>query len=293
MTLAESRINSKELAEQFVDEAKLNAHIERYSMPNTILTQVFKAIASKNLHFKIEPSIKVTQGRVDAGRINIWFDNRTQFKEILQIIREQFTALGEFYGFQPDWSRIDALHPQVFSLLEAEQLAIGFDERSKTEQSRLKFYFNLPTRNPLKVLQILEALKIDAAPIKPFIEHCRLFGFDFLFDGTSRIKLYPAFRTDEFEKLKDLIPPSPIANNLLSESHRCFVSMTDDAIRVHFGTTGKAIRNHIDQRQIAATLNDKDRYIFGINAGSSSNTSTNNFNLYYWSGETDKLFKAK
>jgi len=105
----------------------------------------------------------------------------------------------ELENVKINYSILKQIMDEKFDIEKVHQIIVGIDLRSNRAKSRLKIWFIIKNQSK-KIKQVLKISKIDIDQNKIFYENMKtelLFGIDFSFDGTTKLKIYPFIKNED------------------------------------------------------------------------------------------------
>ncbi len=185
--------------------------------------------------FYLEQSIKFALGQIFHQRFDFWFDG--DFTRHILSIFKLFDQLEEQYALNLDNSLLQTYVDANFNLTKLKWLVFGADIRENLCESRLKLWFVIDDY-PEKITSLKENIDFTEPLIQLTFNTKFLFGFDFKFDGTSKIKLYPVIYPAD---LVDPIKKEILEKNFCAESmflmqhcNSIHVTKDDGNVIVHY-----------------------------------------------------------
>ena len=246
--------------------------------------------------FRLERSIKFHEGVIFSKRYNFWFDHN--FKSNLNSIFKIFDYLENQHKWQFDYSIINHYINQNFDFTKIKFLVFGTDIREKMIDSRVKIWLII-----MDYPQKRAELQADPEFTKDLRELAYndvfLFGFDFNFNGTSKIKLYPAvYRFDlDNPALEKILQKILCNDSLFLMRHTCQTHITTNkqGLVIHFHPQhmlrfieSMALENiisdavHQNMLDLYSSLPDNryDDQVLSLQEIEIQNRSISNFSLY-------------
>lgn len=210
-------------------------YLNTFGRDSSVLPEFERLVESAD-NFDIEFSVKFKNDKTYPFRINLWFHDN-----YVKNINSAFALFKEISEkrFNVNYSELKKYFDRSFDLKRLKQFVIGIDTRDETINSRLKLWFTIKNY-PEKQLQVVESAKKDFPDIDDFVIHDELlFGFDFGYGGTTRMKVYPDFREPELNDpvLRKILREkfSEKVNSFIDKSHWLHISADDSGRRIlHF-----------------------------------------------------------
>ncbi len=258
--------------------AILAKHQRNFSFSASPLYEELAILAKHTCSDIVESSVKVADGMVHPRRCNLYYEHRESVPQaaghMFDFLDRALTRCGE----QTDYSVLDALVARGFRIGHCRKAVLGLDERETRGHTRIKFYFLLDEGNEDLVRTLYElAGMTDPPPM--FLKWTTLFGIDFGFDGSSRLKIYPGFPHFCYEEVARRLELGRRAMAIMKQAPFCMVSLSG-RIFLQLLLPGTVVRQTLNH-PVARSLNPETQYILGLLPGEIENDRITHFNIYY------------
>jgi LynF/TruF/PatF family peptide O-prenyltransferase len=273
----------------------LTNHQKAFNIDECFLIKEFKKLVQNSENSTVECSCKIEDNNLYSTRFNLWFfgDDLVKKNEAIQAVTNFINKVEKRLKINFNYSLFNQFYDNSFDLNLTKKIITGIDLRQKINDSRLKIWFII-NNYPEKLEQAL-LLQGDNTEVRQLIFHNELLvGFDFFFDGRTKIKLYPDINKEEFQdiqiqkKLKEVL--SDVAINLMSLCFWTHISFTSDnaEIILHYHPLNpqKFIKKFV-YNQIVDNINNFYqhqnilRQVISVKESELIDNSINSLNLYY------------
>jgi MiaB/RimO family radical SAM methylthiotransferase/LynF/TruF/PatF family peptide O-prenyltransferase len=185
--------------EETRQKIKYLMHKKKFQIKDDPVLKKFELLMSKSKKYHLECSCKFSEGKIYPVRFNIWYKDQNQkvlnLNNALRFIKKIF----ELENVKINYSILKQIMDEKFDIEKVHQIIVGIDLRSNRAKSRLKIWFIIKNQSK-KIKQVLKISKIDIDQNKIFYENMKtelLFGIDFSFDGTTKLKIYPFIKNED------------------------------------------------------------------------------------------------
>jgi LynF/TruF/PatF family peptide O-prenyltransferase len=259
---------------------KFRQHKQQFDIPSSSLLEIFETFAWRTQPELIEPSIKISGDKLLPQRCNLYFCDVSRFGQIGHSFFKLFEDLQQVLEEPFNYIGFAHLVNHGFNLECCENLVVGLDLRTELSASRVKMGFVLNQVRPELKQVIYEYDSRDSELTNLYRQRTDLFGIDYKFDGSCRLKAYPGFRAEELaqEDIGALFAPKTRA--LIEIAGNCVVAILDPFAPVQMTLTGEAISQIIDH-PIISTLDSQGRYIVSLLPPEIEEEKIVHFNIYY------------
>lgn len=259
---------------------KFRQHKQQFDIPSSPVLEIFERFAWRIQPELIEPSIKISGDKLLPQRCNLYFCDASRFGQIGQSFFELFEDLQQALEQPFDYTGLAHLVNHGFKLECCENLVVGLDLRTELSASRVKMGFVLNQVRPELKQVIYEYDSRGSELTNLYRQRTDLFGIDYKFDGSCRLKAYPGFRAEELahEEIRALFGLKTRA--LIEMAGNCVVAILDPFAPVQMTLTGEAISQIIDH-PVISTLDPQARYIVSLLPPEIEQEKIVHFNLYY------------
>jgi LynF/TruF/PatF family peptide O-prenyltransferase len=170
-------------------------HRKIFQIPDSDELEIFEQFFKPLRDCDLERSLKIEKNEVYACRFDLWFSN-VDFKSCVLQILFFFHCIQEKLKVKFDLSLFNKIYLEHFDQTKINQIILGIDLRENRIDSRLKIW--IIVKNDINTIrQVLELHGYNTNVLNLITKTELLFGFDFVFDGTTKIKIYPAFLQSE------------------------------------------------------------------------------------------------
>lgn len=205
-----------------------NFQLEKFDRYSNIFCKSSKLLSSfreqilLSSDFNLELSVKADSTKVSYGRFTLSLPNMESLKGNIVIAMKFMDSLEKQSNIILDKSLLDIFIEKFDILNKAIELTYGLDISSNAAHRRVKLYFSFV--NYMGLLKaVVKLIKCDSTVKKKLLLHNTAFmlGFDFGFDGTSRLKLYYCIDYQDYQlpnvlELLNLTLPTSISSFVVS-----------------------------------------------------------------------------
>jgi len=253
---------------------------------------VWESLLNKSNNFNLECSIKFIKGKIFPCRFNIEYHNKNIIKDINLV----FEFLKNIHDFGADikYGLLKLVFNQNKHFKKVERVLAGIDLRKKYADSRAKVWFFIKKDANL-FNKVLNLHKYNKKVSELVYKNELLFGFDFYFDGRSRLKIYLNFNKFELRneiiqnKLRNIF--SPEIFQLLSRCYRFEISFDKNLDRILFFFSRKRnlsnILELINHNRLNKTMNsikninELNKFYIGVKEKEINDKNIRSINFYY------------
>lgn len=226
---------------------KYLTHRQKFSIKENIHLKLFEELLLRNHAYELECSCKVEKEIIYPARFNLWFTNH-QHEKNLQSILAFIEKVSELNKIEFSFDLFNKIYTQNIDLTRVCQLIAGIDYREKLQNSRIKIWSII--KDYPKMMDYVFSLSGSKAELESLcVNDELLFGLDFSFNGSSKLKTY--LLVDE-KQLKDPGIQKKMARHF-SEKVQSLMFSSD---RVHI-----SVKPEHNNRVLHFLLKDYDPFI--------------------------------
>ena len=208
---------------------KYNQHKKFFGIENDKYLDAFEELLKKSQNFRIECSVKFKDGNIFPCRYVLWYGGRNNVRDINLI----FNFLNDLknLGVDVNFSLLNQILDSDMNFNKISSVVAGFDLRENYFDSRAKIWLKLDNENYFLFNKVLNLHGYNEKVIEVINKNELLFGFDFSFNGKTRIKIYPFFEKHELE---NEILMKKLKNSFSKE----IFDLINDCYAIHFSFQG-------------------------------------------------------
>ena len=269
---------------------KYHKHKSLFNIKNNKYLDLFENLLNKSKDFRLECSIKLDGEIIFPCRFNIFYKGKNHIKNI----NLAFNFLNELskLGVKINYDLLKQIFNKNVDLDLIKKVIVGIDLRENDSESRAKFWLMIDRKYVDLFNKVLNLHEYNQKVIELINKNKLLFGFDFRFDGTTRIKIYPNFDKSELKnevlinKLQNIF--SPVIYKLITkcqELHISFEGKDYDRI-LHFNPYDLNIFLDSIQNRVLNKWENKihklaDIHIISLNEKEINDNKIKKINFYY------------
>ncbi|MFH1453197.1 MAG: LynF/TruF/PatF family peptide O-prenyltransferase [Armatimonadota bacterium] len=211
---------------------KYKYHKNLFGIKETPYIKLFEEFICSSNDFFIECSLKINKNKVHPLRINVYYWNKNDVKENFDKILRFFEKMGKLPDVSINSGFYDKIIDKDMNFNKVLGVAVGIDFRQDSALSRVKLWTGFKDY-PEKEQQVLSlhGFNKDIKNILTLFDSDMFsFGFDFYFNGKSRIKIYPHIQ----ESLKSMA----LRERLRAYFHESVYDLLDNSCRIHLSFDG-------------------------------------------------------
>jgi|GEM_PF-3521262 len=173
-------------------------HKKAFNLRDSRALQIFEDLLRSSGNYVLERSCKIERNKIYPARFYVWYHNQDHLRS-LDLISRFFKGVAECPGTNIDFTLLKEILDRDVDLNKVMQIITGVDLRSKTKDSRIKFWMRI-VNYPEKLYQVISMHGHAKTVMDLLTKDDLLFGIDFYFDGRTNIKLYLGFKPDDLKK---------------------------------------------------------------------------------------------
>lgn len=285
--------NYKPIQENDTDYVtKYFIHKKKFNIKDNIYLKLFEDTLNASSNYYLDCSVKIQNNKLNATRFNIWYRGEEHIKNI-NLIFNFFKKISAYPKVNIDYSLIKKIFDREFYIKKIEQPIMGVDFRDNLNDSRIKIWFKTKDY-PEKMRQVLSIHGYNKDVLDLIMNNRFLFGFDFYFDGRTRLKIYPTFNEEELhnedilKKLKNLF--SDKVFSLIKECHMLDIFFKDEDFNkiLHFHPNNmETFINKLENRKvenisgILKNINFSTDQVISLDENETNKNKIENISFYY------------
>jgi len=207
-------------------------HKKLFNIKENNFLKLFEDLLKNTEDFDLDCSCKIEKEQIFPCRfnINMGYGGKEKIKNINIVFN--FLKNLNAIGAKMNYDLIKKIFDNKIDLDNIKEVLLGIDLREDKKNSRAKFWLVINKEDYKLLNLILELHGHNQKVIELINKNDLLFGFDFYFDGRTKIKIYPQFT--EYE-LKDKL----ILNKMEKIFFTPIVSLISECHTLHISFQGK------------------------------------------------------
>lgn len=238
---------------------KYNFHKRLFKIENNKYLDLFENLLLRLENPLLECSVKFDGDKIFPCRYNIYYKGKYPIKNI-NLVFNFFMNLSN-QCIDINYDLLKQTFGQSIDFNKTKGVMVGIDLRKNFDDSRVKFGFAIDRKYADLSNKVLNLHGYNQKVIELLNKNELIFGFDFSFNGKTRIKIYPPFDVSEFQnnilmnKLHNTF--SPAICRLISKCHALNISFEKNEFEriLHFHT------NKLDDFCSLIKNNELNKYI--------------------------------
>lgn len=270
---------------------KYQYHKKLFDLEQNIFLGFFENLLYASSNFFLECSVKIISTRIYPCRLNIWYDNSNKnYRQNQDNIFDFIIKIEKEGNFETDYSLFNRILKNKMDFNKVEKIVLGVDFRKKIRDSRIKLWFII-NQYPEKYKEVLavHGWSESKKMLQLFNSSSLLFGFDFCFNGKSKIKIYPHFEPVLKDKSAVQKYEKFFGNkvyNLIKECSMVNLSFTPESKKIfhfhpNFKTKFVERINHFKTEHIYKKIKYPESLVVSLAEEEINAGSMQNINVYY------------
>jgi LynF/TruF/PatF family peptide O-prenyltransferase len=205
---------------------KFETHIKDFNIAESTSLNAFKNLIENSEQYFLECSCKIINGVISGSRFALLFKDH----EHAYNIKKSFDFLNSLKdnGAKLNYELLDKVSFEDLDLSKVKALGLGIDLRDDEAASRAKFWVAIENSNYRFFNSALDVFGYTDNMANLFNKNELLIGFDFYFNGKTKMKVYPHFY--EYELKNAVISKrleatfSPLIMEMINQCYMLYVS---------------------------------------------------------------------
>jgi len=176
---------------------KYNKHKKQFNIKNNKYLDLFEELLNKSDDFRLECSCKLEGRTIFPCRFNLWYNGKEHVKNIN--LAFDFLKKLSAQGADINYDLLKEIFEKKLNLNKIKEVIVGIDLRENCPNSRAKFWMTIDRKYCNLFKKVLDLHGVNRKVTELINKNELLFGFDFSFDGQTKIKIYPKFTKRELK----------------------------------------------------------------------------------------------
>jgi len=269
---------------------KYNFHKRLFKIENNKYLDLFEDLLKRLEDSYLECSIKFVGDKIFPCRYNIYYRGKYPLKNINLVFNFLMNLSNQ--GIDINFDLLKQTFGQSINFNKTKGVVVGIDLRKNFEDSRVKFWLVNDKKYTDLFNKVLNLHGHNQNVMELIHENELLFGFDFSFNGETRIKIYPHF--DESEIQDKILTNklhynfSPAICKLFSKCHALNITFKKKEFEriLHFHTNKlddfcSLIKNDELNKYKDCIKEFKENCVFSLREKEIDENKINEINFYY------------